>query len=513
MNIPKESRRIYKLKRKWALWLACLLLLSGCTGRGGGNPNDTTSPAGEQELTEIENGLTLSGFFYKNTLSGNVADPYILVHDGVYYLVCTGGSRFTVKTSKDLVTWKEKSEPLITLADTGWAVSSGWAPELYEYNGKFYLLFSAVGQNGLAAIDIAVCDTPDGKFVPLKKGQPFYAPNYTVIDGNLFFDDDGRVYMYYSKSVSTNIIDGNPTSQTWGIEVKPDLSGVIGEPVLIATPEQPWELKSGSTRWNEGPAVFKENGTYYLLYSANYYATENYSVGYATSDTPLRRFDKPTNSRLLYGNGKTVTGPGHCSVFRSPDGTEMYMAYHVHTVPPTADGGRSLAIDRLLFREDGSLAVDGPSETRRPLPSGLNGFTHVTDYTYSGSGEKAEFAASSNIDNLFDGIADASVRNIYSMDEGGKVEIKLTTPTELATVLVYPSSMGEYAPGSVDVTVNGTYVIRELPFAGNLGNPATVTLTNLPEGTKVESLTLTVHLKKGNEYAALAEIILISQAK
>ena len=466
----------------------------------------------EQNLTEIENGRTTSGFFYKNKLADGAADPFILEHDGVYYLICTGGSRFTVRTSTDLVTWREQSEPLITLADTGWAVKNGWAPEMYEYNGKFYLIFSAQAANNIHSIEIAVSDTPNGKFVPLKRGTPFFSPAFSVIDGSLFFDDDGRIYMYYSKDNSTNVVNGKRTSQTWGVELKPDFSGIIGEPVLISTPEQSWELKSGSVIWNEGPVVFKENGTYYLLYSANYYTTEHYSVGYATSDTPLRRFDKANNCRILSGNGETVTGPGHCNILRSPDGSEIFIVYHVHTVPPTTEHGRSLAIDRLIIREDGTLAVDGPSETRRPLPSGLNGFTHVTDFTYSGSGEKAEFASASDVGNLFDGLASASLKNIYSMDEGGTVEIKLNTPTALSNLLVYPSMTEKYLPGSFDVTINGSYIIRGVRFAGNPGNPATVTLSNLPEGTAVESLAITVHLAEGSEYAALAEIILISQS-
>lgn len=128
--------------------------------------------------------------------------------------------------------------------------------EMYEYNGKFYLIFSAQGYNGLHSIEIAVCDTPNGKFKPLGD-SPFYSPDFSVIDGSLFFDDDGRIYMYYSKDCSTNTVNGKRTSQTWGVEVKSDFSGTIGEHVLISTPEQAWELKSGSVLWNEGPVGFQ----------------------------------------------------------------------------------------------------------------------------------------------------------------------------------------------------------------------------------------------------------------
>ena len=281
--------------------------------------------------------------------------------------------------------------------------------------------------------------------------------------------------------------------------------------MLISTPEQEWELKSSSVVWNEGPVVFKENGVYYLLYSANYYVSEHYAVGYATSDTPLAKFEKPDNARILRGNGETVTGPGHCNILRSPDGSELYMVYHVHTVPPDTKNGRSLAIDRMVIRADGSIAVDGPSETRRPLPSGANGYRHVHDgFTATGEGEKAEFASFSSVDFLFDGIAKTSFENIYSMDEGGSVTITLDTPTALTSLMLYAPSLAEYVPATVDVEINGKYILRGLAFSSRLGSPVTATLSGLPEGTAVESVKVIAHLADGNEYAALSEIVMVT---
>ena len=492
-----------------AVLLALTLLLTGC---GTQTAADTTAAdtAAEDELIEIKNGLDLPGYYYENNLTDKAADPFILYADDTYYLYCTGGSRFSVRQAKYLNAWPSESKPILSLADLGWAREKGWAPEVYAHAGKYYMIFSAQGYNDLHAIDIAVSDTPDGTFKPLSSA-PFFAPDYSVIDGSLFFDDDGRIYMYYSKDNSTNIVGGKRTSQTYGIEVEKDFSGVIGEPVLISTPEQEWELKSGSVVWNEGPVVFKENGVYYLLYSANYYVSEHYAVGYATSDTPLARFEKPGNARILRGNGDTVTGPGHCNILRSPDGSEIYMVYHVHTVPPDTKNGRSLAIDRMVIRADGTLAVDGPSETRRPLPSGANGYRHLHDgFTAAGEGEKAEFASFSAVDYLFDGIAKTSFENIYSMDEGGSVTVTLDTPTELAALLIYAPTLEEYVPGTLDVVINNTYILRDLAFSSRLGSPVTVTLSELPEGTAVETIKVIAHLADGNEYAALSEIVMVT---
>ena len=486
-------------------------------------PAETTDPASSSteapvtepvnELTEIENGRGLAGSYYVNTLANSVADPFIFYENGVYYLYCTGGSQFKVRTSKNLTSWVVQETPILKLSNTSWAQEKGWAPEFYKYNGKYYLIFSAKGKSGYHAIDIAVCDTPNGVFKPVND-QPLYAPDYSVIDASLLFDDDGRIYLFYSKDNSTNYVNGKRTSQTWGIELKTDFSGTIGEPVLISTPEQPWEMLSGSVVWNEGPIVFKENGKYYLLYSANYYQKKDYSVGYAVGETPLSFYKKEKNARILLGNGETVTGPGHCNIFRSPDGTELFLCYHVHTVPPTSDGGRSLAIDRLIVKEDGTLSVDGPSEVRRPLPSGLGGYTHIRDgFIASAEGEDAEFPKRSSTDYLFDGVVSRNFSDILSFGkDGGSLVLNFETPTtDLGSIWIYPCVYDGYAPASVDVEINGKYLIRDLLFLGTKGAPVTANLDKLPEGTAVESVRVIVHPKDGNSYAALAEVILISK--
>lgn len=516
MHIFTKHVRIYVTKYsevsmhnfKWMILSALLVLTFLLTGCGTKNPGE--DEATETELVEIKNGLALPGYYYENNLADNAADPFILYADGTYYLYCTGGSRFSVRQTDYLSIFPTESKVVLELSSLSWARDNGWAPEVYAHGGMYYMIFSARGNNDLYAIDIAVSNTPDGKFVPLST-KPFFAPDYSVIDASLFFDDDGRIYMYYSKDNSTNTVNGKRTSQTYGIEIKKDFSGVIGEPVLISTPEQNWELKSGSVLWNEGPVVFKENGIYYLLYSANYYVSEHYAVGYATSTVPLAKFEKPKNARILCGNGDTVTGPGHCNILRSPDGSELYMVYHVHTVPPDTKNGRSLALDRLVIRADGSLAVDGPSETRRPLPSGVNGYFHIQDgFTAIGEGEKAEFSSLSSVEALFDGIAKASFEGIYSMGEGGNVTITLDTPTALTALMIYAPTLEEYVPATVDVEINGSYILRGLKSSSLLGNPITATLSGLPEGTKVETVKITVHLAEGKNYAALSEIVMIT---
>lgn len=506
-----------KIKNLLCVILAAISLAS-C---GAGSAADTTVPADSvtdaavtvtPEIIEIKQGSVQSGAYYENNLADNAADPFILHYENKYYLYCTGGSKFSVRTSSNLKSWRDDKKVILKLSDLGWAKDSGWAPEMYEYNGKFYFIFSARNRDGIYAIDIAVGDTPDGQFEPLTKGTPFYQKEYSVIDGTLFFDDDGRIYMYYSKDLTTNRINGKKVSQVYGIEVKPDFSGTIGEPVLISQPEKEWELGSGTNIWNEGPAVFKRDGVYYLLYSAYYYKDPYYCVGYAVSDEPLRYFDKDEYTRILRRDGELVTGPGHCNILYSPDNTEIYMVYHVHTVPPNTDGGRSLAIDRMIFKDDGTIAVDGPSIARRPLPSGMSGFYHINSgFTYTVTGEDTELYADTDASFLFDWSAVAKETEITALKDGATVDIVFEKEESIVSVMVYPAVNAEYTPRSVDVLINDNYIIKDVSFKDELGEPACVTLTKLPEGVKIRTLTVTVHTAEGKTACALAEIIFIAK--
>ena len=85
--------------------LACMLAGCGTGTTAETTAADTTVADTTEEvipMTEIDNGLAQSKSYYTNKLCDGTADPFILEHDGTYYLYCTGGSKYYVRTSKDL---------------------------------------------------------------------------------------------------------------------------------------------------------------------------------------------------------------------------------------------------------------------------------------------------------------------------------------------------------------------------------------------------------------------------
>ncbi|SHN24530.1 glycoside hydrolase family 43 protein [Chitinophaga sp. CF418] len=329
--------------------------------------------------------------------------------DGKYYMYGTGGvarNGFAAYSSSDLVNWKDEGQVYYAANKNGWSDSTAawngayWAPEVYEHNGKFYLFYSAQwGMNANKEVEnfrigVAVADNPTGPFIDLNS-RPIFDPGYPTIDANVLFDN-GRVYLYYPRCCYKHAVecevatwakqkegfDSIEESWVYGVELKPDFSGVIGEPVLLLRPpikmndkQAEWESRSVTPkevnrRWTEGSVAFKKGTTYYMMYSANYFGGKNYAVGYATSKHPLGPFTKAANNPVLQKNvekGDVVTGTGHNSITYSPDGKEMYCVYHART---SATGEKRVVfIDRMKILKNGMLVVEGPTTTRQPAPA------------------------------------------------------------------------------------------------------------------------------------------------
>ena len=301
----------------------------------------------------------------------NIGDPFVLrALDGTYYCYATSApDGFKAWSSDDLVHWMDIGY-VYKRDEDSWGASDFWAPEVVLYYGKYFMHYSARwGKNQSLRIGVAVADSPSGPFSDVFN-HPMFDFGYAAIDGHVLIDDDGHKYFYYSRDCSENIVDGRHESHLYVAELNVDLVSLTGEPLLITKPEQEWELRSGPEwLWNEGPFVLKHKGKYYLMYSANFYASRDYSVGYAVAESPVGPFIKATHNPVLFSTDSEISGPGHNSVATSPDGSELFIIYHVHTDPQKPSADRQVCIDRMGFREDGSLYVNGPTHTPQDIPS------------------------------------------------------------------------------------------------------------------------------------------------
>lgn len=349
---------------------------------GGGSSGGNTSTPEVLQGPTYTNPVLRPGTGVAVGLS-TLADPSCIKDtDGTYYMYVTSPG-YPCFSSKNLYDWKYEGKvfenPGEEKTHVKWAKKNFWAPEVIRFNGKYYLNYTASkNANSPKRIGLAVADKPTGPFVDVADTAFFtHSEAQGSIDSHIFFDDDGRIYMYYSKAMSENYVPeiGKQRSEICVVELASDLlSGAITDPKVVSVPEQSWEFKPDREYyWNEGAVLLKHDGQYYLMYSANNYTRAEYAVGYAVATSPMGPFTKYHGNPVLsnVGHERYVSGPGHHCVVESPDGTELFCIYHSHADLTEKGSKRMINIDRMGFREDGTIYVDGPTTSRQKAPSGV----------------------------------------------------------------------------------------------------------------------------------------------
>lgn len=82
---------------------------------------------------------------FRNDLGiSGIGDPFVLkAENGVYYMYCTSAPNgFYCWKSEDLVHWTDRKLCYVRQTDS-WCVDCFWAPEVYFYEGKYYMFYTA----------------------------------------------------------------------------------------------------------------------------------------------------------------------------------------------------------------------------------------------------------------------------------------------------------------------------------------------------------------------------------
>ena len=117
----------------------------------------------------------------------------------------------------------------------------GCAPAVDEVKGKYYMFYSAQWKVNPTKelenfrIGVAVADKPSGPFIDMM-AKPIFDPGYPIIDANVFFDKNGKCYLYFSRCAYKHPVESDVAklarkkgwfkeieeSWVYGIELKPD---------------------------------------------------------------------------------------------------------------------------------------------------------------------------------------------------------------------------------------------------------------------------------------------------
>jgi beta-xylosidase len=292
-----------------------------------------------------------------------IADPFVFREGDTYYLYGTSaGDGLLVWTSSDLVNWRPRGHAF-RRTDDSWGRRHFWAPELFKHRDKYYLHFTAAAgdrENPLRRLVLAEGDSPLGPFREVR--APWFEANYNTIDGHVFRDRDGQLYLY------SVYLPQPPEIEAFQIHVRKLDENLVpsAESKMCFTASEAWEGKNV----NEGPFVLRHGDDYLLTYSGMPYTSPNYAVGIATAKSPLGPWTKSKDGPILK-RAAGVSGPGHHSFIESPDGKELFIVYHVHKNPDRPGDPRAMAIDRvrIVDGEVPTMKVEGPTMRPQPAPS------------------------------------------------------------------------------------------------------------------------------------------------
>jgi GH43 family beta-xylosidase len=293
------------------------------------------------------------------------ADPYIIEHEGKYYIYTTGDDGLYGYSCDTLLgDWKFEGQ-IFTLEGR----DHFWAPSVIYLDGKFYMYFSfefyedTPDQGGHhQAMHVAVSDNPMGPFTLAGQiAHPF------SIDSHIVKTQAG-LFLFYSP----NTFEGERIGTHIVVQKMKDPYTLEGEPtvVLLASIDEEIFCRDRYKKdqhWHtlEGAYWFQEGEWQYLMYSGGRYEDETYFVGYAAAKTTEQDLtkvkfqkmpDADTYAPLLRSND-WEEGTGHNSVIKV-DG-QYYCIYHArNTEADGLNGDRRNARIAKMHVADGKITIE-----------------------------------------------------------------------------------------------------------------------------------------------------------
>ncbi len=216
-----------------------------------------------------------------------------------------------------------------------WSDRDIWAPEMHAYNGKYYLFLTFNSSHLLPeqwvdwpprvkrGTQILVADSPLGPFEPFAN-HPALPEDMMTLDGTLWVED-GVPYLVFCHEW-VQVKDGTVEM----IELKPDLSGVIGQPKrLFHGSDGPWQVKNPDYGCNvtDGSWLYRTSDDKLLMLWSGF-GEGGYTVGIAESTSGKLAGPWKQQATPLY----TAHG-GHPMLFRRFDG-QLMLALHGPNRPP-----------------------------------------------------------------------------------------------------------------------------------------------------------------------------------
>lgn len=275
--------------------------------------------------------------FRNPVIPEDFADATVIRWQDGYY--ATGSSSewapyYPLYTSDDLVNWNQVG--YIFEKQPEWTLSSFWAPELFVYNNKVYVYYTARNKAGVSYIGVATANHPAGPYT-----------------------DHGLIVEYGSEAIDAFVLeDGGELYISWkayGLDERPiELLGaklsrdglrMEGEPFTIMVDDENIGM--------EGQHWMKKGDYYYMIYSTHSCCgpRSDYKVSVGRSKSLKGPYEKYTGNPILHANGKEFQAIGHGTVTTLRDGRMFYLS-HAYLAGDGFYGGRQGYLSEMIIGDD-----------------------------------------------------------------------------------------------------------------------------------------------------------------
>ena len=242
---------------------------------------------------------------------------------------------YHVFSSTDLTDWTDHGV-ILDQKQVPWANHEGyamWAPDCVEHQGRYYLLFpSGLASERGFGIGIATAPSPIGPFTPAAKPLD----GVRGIDPCMLQTSRGESYLFWAGNGGITVARMNDDYQS-----------------LAETPKTIARLPDG---FKEGPFAFERNGLFYLTFPWVRQKNGTETLAYAMSKSPEGPY---TFKGLIMDEWPDKCWTNHHSIVQYRG--QWYLFYHHNDYSPSFDKCRSVRVDSLSFRPDGTIVKVHPT--------------------------------------------------------------------------------------------------------------------------------------------------------
>lgn len=275
-----------------------------------------------QGMDERFNTVSKTDSTYLNPiLAGFYPDPSICAANGKFYMITSTFAYFPgipIFESTDLVNWKQLGH-VITRKEqadfSGLNVSEGmFAPTIRYHNETFYVICTNISAGGNF---IVTAKNPAGPW-----SDPTWIPNINGIDPDLFFDEDGKVYITHNGPPPNDISMHDGHRAIYMFEYDIEKQNIVGESKLIINGGTDMAKKPV---WIEAPHIIKNDGYYYLICAEGGTAYNHSEVVFRSKNIfgPYESYkNNPilTQRHLKPNRINEITTTGHADFVQLPNG-------------------------------------------------------------------------------------------------------------------------------------------------------------------------------------------------